>query len=250
MTSMSTTNYDKFKYLNYNRPINFNLVSKLKSSISYKNLLMYKPILVDKNFNVIDGQHRLEAAKELQIPIHYIVCQEKEVSKVDDIVSLQTMGQWTFEDFLNAHMKGKNKEYIKMERIMKDHKLSITQVLIFAKGKSEETRYDKFKKGDLELQDEDFISEKMTQFKTFIKYIKDKQVVTSQTCWIRSKSLFKAFLTLTDHPEFEFDIFMKKLPYGLSRIRPCPNWREYYFLLVGIYNIKNSNPLDESFYAA
>lgn len=69
----STTNYDKFKIHPYGRKISKKHVNRLVDSISRENHLDSSPILVNLNFEIICGQHRLMAAKKLGVPIYYVV---------------------------------------------------------------------------------------------------------------------------------------------------------------------------------
>ena len=54
-----TKDYDIFQCIRGNRNININNV--LKIAISIKKMSQIEPIVIDSNFFVIDGQHRLEA---------------------------------------------------------------------------------------------------------------------------------------------------------------------------------------------
>lgn len=66
-----TKDYNIFKKHPNNREIFHANLEKIKRSIQIKNLLEYRPIIVDKKMQVIDGQHRLEAARQLGVPIYY-----------------------------------------------------------------------------------------------------------------------------------------------------------------------------------
>ena len=68
-----TKDYSKFKVYNFNRPINKGLVQRLKASIQTIGFIQGKPILVDKDFTIKDGQHRFHALMELGMPIYYYV---------------------------------------------------------------------------------------------------------------------------------------------------------------------------------
>ena len=67
-----TNNYDKFKILEGNREVG--AIGFIKKNIQ-KYGYLWMPILVNEKFEVIEGQHRLEACKELGVPIHYIIQQ-------------------------------------------------------------------------------------------------------------------------------------------------------------------------------
>jgi hypothetical protein len=72
-----TKDYGKFKVFTINRPINEGLVKKIMSSIEQIGYIEGKPILVDKTFTIIDGQHRFTACERLGIEIVYSMVNEK-----------------------------------------------------------------------------------------------------------------------------------------------------------------------------
>ena len=74
---MKTKNYEMFEYMDSNRKINAGLVERLVKSIKEIGYIESRPIIVNEDMVVIDGQHRLEACKRLGIPVIY------QVSNVD-----------------------------------------------------------------------------------------------------------------------------------------------------------------------
>ena len=59
MEIYKTTNYSIFSFLQGNRSVSKK--NSLVKSIQKIDLTMYKPILVDSEFRIIDGQHRFFA---------------------------------------------------------------------------------------------------------------------------------------------------------------------------------------------
>jgi hypothetical protein len=97
----STTDYSQFKFKVGNRPVLPCRVQCLKESITQNNKLHLHPIIVDKNNNIVDGQHRLAAANSLRVPIYYIVDYE---SQEDDIILFNThRTNWSLENYVNYH---------------------------------------------------------------------------------------------------------------------------------------------------
>lgn len=76
------TDYNKFKFLNYNRDINQRQLNKIVDENRKVYMLDAYPIIVDSKMNIIDGQHRFEASKRLHKPIWYL---QKNI-KVNDIL--------------------------------------------------------------------------------------------------------------------------------------------------------------------
>ena len=65
------TDYSKFKKARGNRPVDTAHVKQLKRLIAEKDL--YDPIRVNTNMEVIAGQHTLQARKELDLKVPYII---------------------------------------------------------------------------------------------------------------------------------------------------------------------------------
>lgn len=72
MKTGSTTAYEVFVIFDSNRDIDTSRAEKISASIRKTGQNMM-PILVDKNFNVIDGQHRLAALMALELPVFFIM---------------------------------------------------------------------------------------------------------------------------------------------------------------------------------
>ena len=90
-------NHTKFTLLDNNRDIDIRHVAALMASMKKHGQLM--PIIVNENLEVIEGQHRLKACTELDIPVAYIT-------------SIKARGRDVA--VLNNSQKGwKNRDYLK-----------------------------------------------------------------------------------------------------------------------------------------
>lgn len=105
-----TNQYDLFRVMGANRMINKSHVQQLIDSIEERpNTIKYSPILVNENMYVIDGQHRLEALKELKMPVYFIV--GKGLTVEDARLMNATMQNWSPMDFARSYAEGGNKHY-------------------------------------------------------------------------------------------------------------------------------------------
>jgi len=113
-----TENYEVFKHIGSNRTIVDNHVKKLMSSIGAHNLLEANPIIVDKHFNVVDGQHRLEACKRLNIPVYWV--QPKNIKNIkDSLISLNSnQKSWTLADYVQYYALEGKEEYCKIMELI------------------------------------------------------------------------------------------------------------------------------------
>ena len=109
-----TTNYNQFKKIKGNRPYAQRHLSNLIASIAEKNLLEYKPILVNEQMEIIDGQHRVAAAKKLGLPVYFI---QMGFGDLRTVIASQVERTWGLSDFLESHILLGNKDY----KILKDY---------------------------------------------------------------------------------------------------------------------------------
>jgi len=119
-----TKNYDQFKYFKSNREVTVN--QKLSTEIKTNNRLHSHPIVVDKNMYVLDGQHRLDIAREMKIDIYYII---DEMGCEDDIRLTQGSKNWSQNDYLNFHKSHNVAEYIFIDKIINEYDVKLNRIL-------------------------------------------------------------------------------------------------------------------------
>ena len=94
-----TRDYSMFKKVRGNRPVDQAHVQQLKKLIADKDLM--DPIRVNANIEVVDGQHTLQARKELGLPVPYIIINS------DDPLDVARLNQgrknWSLDHFLGHH---------------------------------------------------------------------------------------------------------------------------------------------------
>jgi len=95
-----TKDYDQFKKMKGQRPLNYKKVEALMRAIDV-NVGNIQPILVYSDMTVWDGQHRLEACKRLGAPVEYKVT-ENNVNNA--VVINNTATKWRTLDYLNYSM--------------------------------------------------------------------------------------------------------------------------------------------------
>ena len=108
----TTTNYNQFKFLLANRAIRECKVKKLVSEIGMNGLKV--PIIVNENLEVIDGQHRLTACKQIHEPIKYLVAPGATVE--DAAAANQAGSNWSTRDWIDYHAELGNKHYKKLQK--------------------------------------------------------------------------------------------------------------------------------------
>lgn len=121
-----TENYDQFSFLDQNRKVTNN--NPLRISIQEDNKLKFNPIICNANMEVIDGQHRLSIAKELKVPIYYIIDQTADVK---DIQSLNVGHRnWSQSNHMEYHASQGNPDYKFMRTLVNDFNISISALML------------------------------------------------------------------------------------------------------------------------
>lgn len=101
-----------FKNITGNRTINKSHVKRLMLIFgAYPQRLQLVPILVNEKKEVIDGQHRLEAATRLEVPVYYRVVKGLTLEDCQALNSNAKM--WTPIDYARAYCENGNKAYCK-----------------------------------------------------------------------------------------------------------------------------------------
>jgi hypothetical protein len=144
-----TTNYDLFQLLPENRVVDTNHVRKLVAQIRENNLLRIKPLDVTPEMGVIDGQHRLAAARELGLPIYYKIGQQLNEAAITAL----NVGQrnWQATDYLHYWtVKGKP-SYVAFTDFRTRHpRISFSNAKIMLSGVSGGRGSDPFRLGQWE----------------------------------------------------------------------------------------------------
>lgn len=103
-----TSNYKKFKTLLGNREVPKSKTIKLVKSIK-TNGYIFNPISVNEKFEIIDGQGRFSALKELGLPIDYYIIPDASIKECI-VLNLNTQN-WNQLDFIKSFAEQGNINY-------------------------------------------------------------------------------------------------------------------------------------------
>lgn len=124
MKIFTTTNYHKFRTIEGNREVNKTHLKRLAKSVSETSYLDIIPIIVNEDFEVIDGQHRLEVARELGLPVNYVVAPGAGLKEVQLLNANERA--WLKADYLESYIKLGNQNYVILKDFMKKFGLPLT----------------------------------------------------------------------------------------------------------------------------
>jgi len=126
---MKSSDYEKFSILEQNRVVNDKHVNELVVSIQNSGQLT--PIIINENFEIIDGQHRFDACRILKIPVMYLISYKTSINEV--ILMNNTQKSWKLHDYLRCFSDNKwhnHETYQKVDKFMREHDLKLTTCIV------------------------------------------------------------------------------------------------------------------------
>lgn len=243
MTEMkSTTDYDIFNTLVGNRKVALDPghLKKMKASISADNQLNIHPIAVNKDFEVIDGQFRLEAARQLGVPIFYI--KSDTVSDMHIITCNSNQKAWNVENYISFfETREQIPDYLLIKNMLKQASLQPKSLLSLMLGRVSAPTVLLLKCGKFRFPKSDEPKKIFDQYLIFIDYCKKHRI--TPIGMFKSNSFTSAFHLLMKTSGFDDKIFYEKMDLRWFELKPQPNSADWYKLLVGIYNYRNRDSI-------
>ena len=149
---VKTSDYNLFEVSTTNRPVSPAHMRRIKKSMAQRGFLESFPIIVKRwgnRFIVTDGQHRLQAARELGIPVVYIES-EFEI----DPSSVPAGKRWSTEDFIRRYANAGKYEYQKTLMIAGEFGVSIDTVVKLLTNDMSANRTEAIRDGRMEIVNE------------------------------------------------------------------------------------------------
>jgi hypothetical protein len=229
----TTTDYFLFKPIDGNRKKNLMHINRLKKSIE-KNYL-FTVIIVNEKNEIIDGQHRFDVISELQLPLHYIICNGYGLSEVH--IFNQNGKTWNSDDYLTGYCDLGYLNYIKYRDFKLKYNLGHHQCMaILSRDKSTEG-IKSFMSGDLKIKGYKASEDFMDKILLVEKYYDG----------IRRRSFIFAMLSLFNNENFNFEEFLIKLKNQPTALQDCINVTEYKSVIEEIYNYRRKEKVNLRF---
>ena len=148
MNATETIDYSIFKEFSSNREVDQKHVRRLVCAINKKNLLHVNPIVVDENMRVIDGQHRLAAAKILGVSIFYI---KDNIQRSDISMLNSNQKNWNAMDYINFYTIEKKDAYVQLSSLINHYPDMATSALISLSNSEGKRNNQMLKDGNLDV---------------------------------------------------------------------------------------------------
>lgn len=224
MQVQKTTDYKIFKDVASNRDVDRLHVKKLEKSIREKNLLALNPIIVNEKMEVLDGQHRLEAAKKLKVEIYYVVSNE---IHHDDISKLNSNKKnWTLMDYINYFTVKGVKEFKDLSKLINEFPdYPPTFLIAVASGDGSKQRQN--------ILNGRLVMDGLAEARQIIGYIGD---FAQHFDHCTGSRFLEAMLFICNTGLYDHNTMLTKLQRNPGALVPCANKKQYVKLLQEIYN--------------
>lgn len=166
-----TNNYNLFKRLEGNREVSPKRVKLIKKSIEQIGYIR-NPIIVNERFEVIDGQGRLEALKELGKPIEYII--QPGLGIEECLLMNINQEKWQIIDYVKSYAERGNENYQRLLDLIELYPLYKLGALGCAIKGINLIQTAILKRGDLEISGHEYEQAilKLNYVNRFIPYFK------------------------------------------------------------------------------
>jgi len=243
-----TNDLSIFKQIDGNRVPNLQHIKRLSDSIRVYGMKC-NPILVNERMEVIDGQHRLMAAKEANSFVYYIVIDGYSLDEVHTLNLNQK--NWSKKDFMEGYANMGIESYIKLRDFVaknEDYTFitcmalcqntptgdSRTLAIQTHKSKLDGNKVQIFEQGTWLCGDMNLANEwagKIRMIKTYYQGYNRSTFVSTM-------------IGLLKKDIFDFNEFMHKLRIQPSALVDCTSTEQYRILIEDIYNYKSRNKIN------
>lgn len=228
----STRDYDRFSVPKGQRNVNWKRVAEIATAMLDENFHQSYPIVVNSNFEILDGQHRFEAARRIKADIHYVI--NDRIAPPDVAKLARLTKSWGMEDFLKSYVDQGLPEYIRFDAFVGKYGLTAHVCLTLAStGTDQKVIAARFKEGTFQFVNKDFcvlVAERVQDFAGHFP------------SGYRQSSFVLAIRHLSQHESYEHRVMLQKMVYCSSRLVKCATVEQYVGLLEEIYNYKSRTP--------
>jgi hypothetical protein len=228
METQQTTDYDLFRTITSNREVDEKHVNKLVRAIRQKNLLHLNPIVCNNAMEVIDGQHRLEAARKLEVPVYYVM--DANISRNDMATINSNAKNWNVMDYINFWTIEKRPGFDKLSSFLSENPLipPSTALMMLSADGTRNTR---------EIRDGVVDTSNYQQAATIAGILKGYRNMIEHAY---ERNFVLAVIAVVNNPAYDHAVMQSKLEYQSRSLVRCISKKQYIELLEEIYNYKSS----------
>lgn len=230
--------YDKISKLTGNRDIVARNVAKKKELIDKHGFKTVNPIIVDVDGAIIDGQHRKEASKELDVPFKFMVDTDSKDPLQTAIVFNTSTMNWSIKNFIDAYAQNGNDNYVKLLNLQEELQLDMVKTLIIYNGSMGSPFYKNLREGSFVYKQE---KEELARIVyNEWQQIVDTTLIPSYKTIVKSQPFLKEFILMRKQNKFNFNVLLEQFKSIRYTYLDPRNIKES---LYDVYNYKRRNKL-------
>jgi hypothetical protein len=243
-TVFESSVYDMFSHIDGNRDVNKLHVKRLVESFGEKHLI--SPIICNENFQIIDGQHRFEAAKKLGLPVYFIINRGYGLKEVQ---MLNTHGHnWTKKTYLESYCEMGLPEYLKFKGFMQmfpEFGFSACEAMLTGQLGGDRKKNDKSiagktnKSGVYLIKDFNEGNLKIADFESAINAARKIKEIAPYYDGFSRISFVRAMLGIFRISEYSHERLIERLRANPGKMHHCNNVSQYKALIEEIYNYRS-----------
>lgn len=209
-------------------------------------MLEAAPILVNEKMQVIDGNHRLEAAKQLDLEVYFQVISGADS---DTMILLNTaQKKWSFSDYVNFYACQGKKPYLILADLSKKYKLPTSFMARHLCTRLGGNALERVKLGKMDDISDDKVASFIKRMETVLKA---KEILMSapishiiRYAFNRSCRLLESLLLLVNDDRFNLATLEKKISIRSDKLAVYTTSRAYTAAIKEIYNYRNQEPIE------
>lgn len=228
-TVWTTRDYGAFKRLEGNREVSKVRVKRIRASIE-ENGYIRNPITVNEKAEIIDGQGRLEALRQLGLPVEFVVAEGAGLREC--IAMNANMTNWGLLDYISAYADEGNVSYIYLRNLFKAYgkEFNVSVITNAISGTNRGNANNIIKDGDFVCTAEQY--DTATRALEYYRRVKD--VIDSAGG--RSYNYYVALRFCFTHPDVDKERLCKKMHQMQANLIPTIRVDQAFRVIEEIYN--------------
>lgn len=233
----STKDYNKFKFRGDNRIVKDSHVKGLIENMKLRGWEPGSYVVINEKGEIIDGQHRVKAASQVGITVHYTIEKKAGFETIRNLNRNQK--NWAITDHIHGFVEENNPHYIKLNNFIKEYKeLKVTECMMLCKNSFSSVPRNEFESGNFTTRD-------MTKARLWGDYIMSlKPFFKGYNRSIFVRSLVKV---LSKKPEFNFEKFLHKVQLRPNLVVMCGTVEQYTNMIEEVYNFGSRDKINLRF---
>ena len=217
-----TNNYSQFKFIGNNRAVSQGHVNKIANSMKKQRLI--SPIIINEVWEIIDGQHRFLAQRELNMSIPYII--QKGYGEIETQLLNNNTKNWSMLDWERHYCNKNIEDYAIFRDFRKKYKFPSEQCQMLLQ---QEHDNQVFKDGLF----------KVVSYNRAIRYanmICDIQKNISWDC--KDRMFIRAIIFIFDFGVYKHSEFIKKLKIKGNVLNIQRDKKSFCRVIEDVYNFR------------